>query len=35
MSAPSVLFEKLTPANAAMLLVDHQVGTMNFGIYRH
>ena len=27
-----LLFEKLTPANAAMLLIDHQVGTMNFGI---
>ena len=26
------LFEKLTPTNAAMLLIDHQVGTMNFGI---
>ncbi|MBW4471499.1 MAG: isochorismatase family protein [Stenomitos rutilans HA7619-LM2] len=26
------LFERLTPANAAMLLIDHQVGTMNFGI---
>lgn len=25
-------FETLTPANAAMLLIDHQVGTMNFGI---
>ena len=27
-----LLFEQLTPANAAMLLIDHQVGTMNFGI---
>lgn len=26
------LFETLTPDNAAMLLIDHQVGTMNFGI---
>jgi nicotinamidase-related amidase len=26
------LFEQLTPGNAAMLLIDHQVGTMNFGI---
>lgn len=26
------IFETLTPENAAMLLVDHQVGTMNFGI---
>lgn len=25
-------FEKLNPQNAAMLLIDHQVGTMNFGI---
>ena len=25
----SNVFEKLTPDNAAMLLVDHQVGTMN------
>ena len=26
------LFETLTPDNAVMLLIDHQVGTMNFGI---
>lgn len=26
------IFETLTPDNAAMLLIDHQVGTMNFGI---
>jgi len=25
-------FETLTPDNAALLLVDHQVGTMNFGL---
>ncbi len=28
----SILFERLKPDNAAMLLIDHQVGTMNFGI---
>ncbi|XGV94753.1 MAG: hydrolase [Leptolyngbya sp. BL-A-14] len=28
----SLLFEQLTPDNAAMLLVDHQVGTMSFGL---
>ena len=28
----SNIFEKLTPDNAALLLVDHQVGTMNFGL---
>lgn len=28
----SILFEQLNPENAAMLLIDHQVGTMNFGI---
>ena len=27
-----LVFERLTPQNAAMLLIDHQVGTMNFGI---
>ncbi len=27
-----VLFEQLTPDNAAMLLIDHQVGTMAFGL---
>lgn len=27
-----VLFETLTPENAALLLIDHQVGTMNFGL---
>ena len=32
MNTPPFIFEKLTPGNAAMLLVDHQVGTMNFGI---
>lgn len=26
------LFETLTPDNAALLLIDHQVGTMNFGL---
>ncbi|MBY0403036.1 MAG: isochorismatase family protein [Cyanobacteria bacterium] len=26
------LYEQLTPSNAALLLIDHQVGTMNFGI---
>lgn len=29
---PALLFERLNPQNAAMLLIDHQVGTMNFGI---
>ena len=29
---PSMIFETLTPENAALLLVDHQVGTMNFGL---
>ena len=24
--------ETLNPSNAALLLIDHQVGTMNFGI---
>jgi len=28
----SMIFETLTPQNAALLLVDHQVGTMNFGL---
>ncbi|MBW4475078.1 MAG: isochorismatase family protein [Stenomitos rutilans HA7619-LM2] len=28
----ALLFERLNPKNAAMLLIDHQVGTMNFGI---
>jgi len=28
----SILFERLKPDNAAMLLIDHQVGTLNFGI---
>lgn len=28
----NTLFERLTPTNAALLLIDHQVGTMNFGI---
>lgn len=28
----NTLFERLTPTNAAMLLIDHQVGIMNFGI---
>lgn len=32
MTANNPLFEKLTPTNTAMLLIDHQVGTMNFGI---
>ena len=28
------IFETLTHDNAAMLLVDHQVGSMNFGIIK-
>ena len=32
MSSNPVFFEQLTPDNAAMLLIDHQVGTMLFGI---
>ncbi len=27
-----IFFEQLTPDNATMLLIDHQVGTMAFGI---
>ncbi|MEG4322645.1 MULTISPECIES: isochorismatase family protein [unclassified Microcoleus] len=32
MTANNVFFEQLTPDNAAMLLIDHQVGTMLLGI---
>ena len=32
MTISSSFFEKITPQNSAMLLIDHQVGTMNFGI---
>ena len=32
MTSNNVFFEQLTPDNAAMLLIDHQVGTMLLGI---
>ncbi|MBD2777787.1 isochorismatase family protein [Iningainema tapete] len=31
-SATARFYEQLTPQNAAMLLIDHQVGTLSFGI---
>ena len=31
-NARPAYYEQLTPNNCAMLLIDHQVGTMGFGI---